>query len=187
MPDRDISQAATSFRLFAEEVQPKPEDMAVAGEWIVEKRRRETLAGISVEGGEFAPYSPEYVSRKGSSGVNLYSANRKLKGGEHMLDALTYKVEPDSTLDVGIFGNAQLALEAEVQNEGATFRTRLGYGSEGFHNHPGRRQVNARGKRGKASATIPARHWLGATDADLTQMQQMIADAGAARVKEGGS
>ena len=187
MPDQDIDQAAAKFKLFIEDVQPHPQDMDSAGQWIVDKRRRETLAGVSVEGGSFAPYSPEYVGRKGSSSVNLYSANRKLKGGQHMLDALAYRVETGTAiLDVGIFDNAQLATEAKAQNEGEIFRTRLGYGSEGFRNHPGRKQVNSRGKKDKSTGIVPARHWLGATEADLVEMQKKIAESAAARVKEGG-
>lgn len=150
----------------------EPQDLLAAGEWLAKKRAEETRSGRDVDGGLFAPYSPNYAFRKGSSTVDLYSAQRH----EHMLDALQAQVEGD-VLQVGIFNDDELATRARVTNEGAEVRTQLGMGREGFKNHPGRRQVNARGKKGKGSAVIPPREWLGASQADLDHMAELIIES----------
>ena len=169
--------AAESFSLFVKDVQPRAEDLAKAGQWLVDRRRAETLSGRDVDGGTFAAYSPAYALRKGSSLVNLYSPNSK--HSQHMLDALTYQTDTSSgqpALDVGIFGDADTAMRARVLNEGGTFRTRLGYGQEGFVNHPGRRKP-----KGKMYGVIPARHWLGVSDSDLQQMETIIVESATQR------
>lgn len=170
-----------SFLLFIRDIFPTAADLKKAGNWLVAKRRSETLGGRDVEGAGFAPYSAAYARRSGVDGVTLYSRKSK---GPHMLDVLDSRVVGDgqtTSLEVGIFGNEQLATRARIQNEGGTIRTRLGYGSGGFKTPLG---VGRRQNKGKTFAKIPARHWLGATDQDLKQMQDIIMESAAARQKE---
>lgn len=169
-----------SFLLFIRDILPTAADIQKAGNWLVAKRRSETLGGRDVEGSGFAPYSAAYARRAGSA-VSLYSRNPR---GEHMLDALKSQVVGEgqtTSLEVGIFGNAQLATRARIQNEGGTIRTQLGYGNGGFKTPLG---IGRRQTKGKTFAKIPARHWLGATDQDLKHMQDIIIESAEARQKE---
>ena len=180
---KDGRDAFESFRIFVESVTPQAEDLQKAGDWLVDKRRQETLGGRDVEGNGFAPYSPNYALRVGTSVPSLYSRTT----GPHMLDHLEAHTvsETDGTisLEVGIFGDPELAERARVQNEGATIRTRLGMGHEGFKQplNVGRKQ-----QRGKALLEIPERRWLGASDQDLLTMAGIISESIDERVKKNG-
>lgn len=159
--------AFQSFSLFVQNLQIQESDLEPAGEWLVEKRISQTLQGRDFEGLDFAPYSPQYGTRKKDSRVTLRGKGK----GPHMLDALTYQIPEPGRLDVGIFDNPELAERARIQNEGAEIRTRIGGGLEGFKLHPGRKKPKGK----KSSLIIPARRWLGATSKDLEHMQEMIA------------
>lgn len=167
MPNREDPVA--QFKLFVEEVQPNADDMLKAGQWFVAKRRSDTISGLDVNGNSFAPYSPAYSFRKGSSAPSLYG-----KGpGPHMLDALEARYDSDlSSLDIGIFGNEALATRAQVQNEGALIPTVHGSGKLRYG------KSRTTGKKGsKAFFRIPARYWLGASDSDLVEMQNIIGES----------
>lgn len=164
--------------VLATDAKPNASDLAKAGDYLVPVIRNRTLSGVSYDGTPFAPYSPAYASRKGGSTVTLFSQGDKNQG--HMLDAVTHQ-ETDNTLDVGIFGNDKLATLAQVHQEGATIRTRLGWGMEGFKRHPGRRRT-----RGKDFSTIPARRWLGASEQDIARMNEIIMESMAERLRRNG-
>ncbi len=173
------------YILYVSKIAPNASDLQAAGDFLVNRRITETLNGKDVDGTGFAQYSPAYALRKGTSAVTLYSPDRKGGSGEHMLEALEARVVddgPTSSLEVGIFGNAELAARAKIQNEGGTLRTRLGTGHGGFKTPLG---VGAKQKRGKALLEIPERRWLGASEEDLRDMQQVIVDRIDERVSKG--
>lgn len=176
--DRDIDQLAGDFRVLIESLQPRPEDLNKAGDWLVDQIRDRTLSGRDFNNGGFAPYSPQYTFTKGTSTVNLYGTSKSSRDAVRMLDQVQYKSQVEdavgsesatSSLEVGIFDNEKAATEAKAHNEGAVFRTQLGMGLEGFKRNPGRRQT-----KGKSIAEIPQRQWLGASDADLEHIKEIV-------------
>ncbi len=165
-----------SFQLLIRDITPTQEDIAKAGSWFVGRVRERTLSGVDYEGNPFAAYSPTYAFRKRSSRVDLYSSGNET----HMLDALTYRQQSVSSLEVGIFGDEKLATRAKALNEGVEFQTRAGSGPEGFRNHPGRKKPKGK----KLYGVIPPRRWLAPSDADLTEMEEIIANAVVARLNQ---
>lgn len=175
---RGYEPIQTSFEILVRDVQPTGADIAKAGEFLVTRTRNNTQSGLDFEGIPFAAYSPATALKKKSSIVTLYGDHN----GPHMLDALTYR-NTDTSLEVGVFGNEQIATKAKVLNEGAQIRTRYGTGGEGFKTKPGRRRHKVLGKELKSVSTIPARQWLGASDSDLTTMASIIANSAMERIK----
>jgi len=160
---RDIQ---TSFEILLRDIQPTKEDIAKAGSYLVGRIRERTLSGVDYEGNSFAAYSPTYALRKRSARVDLFSSSNDT----HMLDALTFRQQSDSSLEVGVFGDERIATRARALNEGMEFQTRAGSGPEGFRNHPGRKKPKGK----KLFGLIPPRRWLAPSEADLTQMEEII-------------
>ena len=181
--DQDGNDPARSIIVYIRGVMPNQDDMQKAGDWLVAKRRQETLAGQDIDGASFAPYSPAYAFRTGHSNVTLYSSKQR---GEHMIDALkaiaTTETDGTTSLEVGIFGDAELAERARIQNEGGLVRTRFGYGNGGFKTPLGVGRRQPKGK--KTFATIPSRRWIGASDADIQTMQEIIVESAQERVEK---
>lgn len=164
------------FRLDVQSVRPLRSDLLLAGQLMIAAIRDRTFAGIDVEGGSFAPYSPAYAKRKsgalGHGRVDLFGADHHT----HMLNALqtiVNSIEPfKESFSVGIYSNDELETRARVHNEGATIRTRLGTGKHGktrLRFHP-----ETFGYKGKASLNMPRRHWLGANAADVAMIENAV-------------
>lgn len=139
---------------------------------------KRTAAGVDADGASFAAYSPGYAKKKaafGRTGVDLRGRN-----APHMLQAIVVTAGPltdegdsDTLAIEGAIGfyDERAALLAEVHNDGATIRTRLGYG--GFEEASyGYKPRNAgRLKAAKATLTMPRRHFFDASDADVHEME----------------
>lgn len=149
------------------DVTPKPEDLSAAGAWEIAKIRERTVSSVDWQGRPFAPYSPMYALRKGSSLVNLIGDVTK-GSYNHMIDALSHQessVAGGARLDVGVFNDERNATLAEINNDGATLRTRSS------------NMTRRRFKGKKDWLSIPARHFLDFSGEDLDQVTQMAGDA----------
>jgi hypothetical protein len=141
---------------------------------------KRTAAGVDSDGASFAPYSPGYAKSKEKFGRSAGTVDLRGRNAPHMLQAIM--ATAGSLTDDGdsntravngslAFYDERAALLAEVHNEGATIRTRLGYG--GFEEASyGYKPRNARRlKAAKATLTMPRRHFFDASDQDVHEME----------------
>lgn len=166
--------ASKHFSLIMNEIQPTQSDNLLAGNILRGNIRDRTFADEDLRGGNFIPYSPAYAKWKGQHNVDLYSKGT----GKHMLDALTVHAT-ENEIEIGIFGDEEMAIRAKVHNEGAVVRTRLGTGKRTAPGHSRKFgvQIFKQKKGGKPYMTIPSRSWLGARASDIDQMRQAILNA----------
>ena len=146
-----------------------PPDTAIleAGKVIVADIRQRTFAGLEISGQPFIRYSPSYERQKGQINVDLYSKNAP----PHMLDALSAQVD-NGVLEVGIFGDAELAERARINNEGGRLRLKFAGFARKFKARSIARALALR--TGLASLGIPARPWLGPSPQALEQAAAII-------------
>jgi len=166
---------ADHFLHIMEASKPTHEDLQLAGQYLRGNIRDRTFADESYLGGNFIFYSPDYAKAKGQQNVDLYSR----RSGKHMLDALTVNVPPDlSAIEVGIYGDEDMASRAKLHNEGGEFRTRQGTGKHSYKNAKKKwgTDIRIQKKGGRGTGTMPARPWLGANDEDIAAMQKIIVD-----------
>ena len=169
------SDPSQHFAIFITNLMPNEADILAAGEWMRGEVRDRTLRDESFLGGNFIPYTEKYAKQKGQQNVDLRSRYSQ----PHMLDALATRVTPvqngSGSIQVGIFGNEELASRAKLHNEGGIFRTRQGTGK---HPYIGKRWGGMglmRQKRGgQGYAMMPRRDWLGARMEDLDTMRRII-------------
>lgn len=163
----------------------EPGDLQKAGDWLADHRALDTYSGRNVDGGNFAPYSPAYALKKGSSTVNLYSN----KSTTHMLHEVKARVEGDE-LQVGIFNDAQLAQRAKVLNEGGTFPKKFGKAREehvmATGDYHSRSMAYSSKAKGSPYIQFPAREWLGANQQDLDHMCEIAAESRDKRLEQVG-
>ena len=176
MPDptfltRDGGDPVADFQSFVDRVyHPSEESLMTAGLIVRQQIREQALAGVSFTGTPFAPYSPDYERRKGQQNVDLYSKEMR----PHMLDALDVRVSTNPPeIEIGIFGDDELALRARVNNEGGTVRTSAGKIAGRYTSLKARRAAVALGR--SLYARIPARPWLGATQESLDRAGASLA------------
>jgi hypothetical protein len=151
---------------------PSHDALQKAGLLITQAIRAKALSGVSYTGAAFAPYSASYAKEKGQTNVDLFSHYSR----PHMLDVLESRITNNPPMiEVGIFGNAEIAWRAQVNNEGGTFRTRAGKSKSRYQSKKSRATAISAGKR--ATGTVPARPWLGIDDRTLDAAQAVIVNS----------
>jgi hypothetical protein len=161
------------FLHLIEQTRPTHEDLMLAGNWLRGEIRERTFRDESYAGGNFIFYSEKYAKQKGQTNVDLYSR----KNNKHMLDALNVNVNADnSAIEIGIFGDSEMATRAQLNNEGGTFRTRQGTGKKKLSAKKWGHDIRKQKAGGQAYGTVPARPWLGANDADIAKMKEILID-----------
>jgi hypothetical protein len=171
---------AQHFLYFAEGLtNPLEGDLLAAGNYLRGEVRDRTYRGESLRGDRFANYSPAYAKKKNQTNVDLRSRG----SGKHMLDALMVRIPPDRrAIELGIFGDSDMATRAKVHNEGARVRTRQGRGKKLITKGSFAGLGFARQKKGgKPYADIPQREWLGAREVNLQIMARIIVEAARSR------
>lgn len=173
---------AAHFALFLHDLEPTEGDLLLAGQYLRNQVRDRTFRGESLDGGSFTPYSEEYAKRKGQTNVDLFSRGPS----NHMLNALQVRAPMElREIELGIFGDEELATRARIHNEGGEVRTRLGRGGRvdlGASRRSGV-EIRKQKKGGKPYSTMPKREWLGARQEDVDEMGRIIVDSITARVQ----
>lgn len=142
---------------------------------------KRTGGGVDAEGARFTPYSAAYAKRKAKyrdpSTVDLRGRN-----APHMLQAMLVTAgslresgessKPGRDMTIGFYDD-RAAMLAQVHNEGATIRTRLGKGKKSKPK-----------KGGVASFRMPKREFFKATAEDVFSMEQDIGSRVEFRLKQ---
>ena len=184
------------FQAIMLDAQPTESDALLAGHYLRTRIRQRTFADQDVSGSGFIPYSPKYAKWKGQTNVDLYS-----KGpAKHMLDGLSVKSgaselspgsnpmestsQPANSVEIGIYGDSQMASRAKLHNEGGQGRTRQGTGRHIAPRLSRKFGVSIRRQKkgGRATYTMPQREFLGANQEDLDNMRKLIVEAIEARL-----
>lgn len=171
----DANFRTPDIGLIIAEVQPTVEDLMAAGNLLRGKIRERCFNDEDLRGGQFIPYSASYAKRKGQQNVDLFSRGPS----NHMLNALEARVPPEANLiEVGIYGDEELATRAQIHDQGGTGRTRQGTGKTVAKRKS--RQFGAdirkQKKGGKPTFDMPQRQFMGATQQDLDEMQRLVVD-----------
>lgn len=163
-------------QLLFTEILPNEGDLLLAGQYLRNTIRDRTFRGEALTGGAFQKYSDAYAKKKGQTNVDLYSRGPS----KHMLDALTARVEGGTSVEVGIFGDQEMATRAKVHNEGATIPVRKG---DATKKSPRKRRLKGLlalftdiefDERVGSTFSMPRREWLGARLEDLNEMTRII-------------
>lgn len=155
-----------------------PDVLQQIGQTFVEAILTRTADGESYKGFNFHPYSESYRVLKIKRGGDSSVVDLFLSGG--MLGALTARVR-GGKISIGIFDNAEEATKAKVHNEGSHIVVRLSPTKSYSRRRPVRRSV---GQKRKPIGIVPARPFLGITQADILEAQKVIAASIIAEAKE---
>jgi hypothetical protein len=161
---------------------PLADTMVPAAEYAKSVVKERTMQGINVTGiTGFAPYSPKYAKRKGSSNVDLYGKGSR--HAPHMLDAVDAIIETEPMVVRLVVTDPLLAMIGKVHQEGKLI-TSMGGKKSIYPGKAGRPIANVLRKRlrqfgffskGGHFMYIPMRPWLGVTPQDTLIMGKLIA------------
>lgn len=150
-----------------------PAAIVEAGIYLEDQIRKRTSEGMSYTGSSFIAYNDEYLKQKERAGLNTDVVNLRFTGS--MLSVLTTRVTPgNKAFQIGIFDNQRQAEKAFIHDQGAYFALE--------HNRDLGQKVRVRFDPKKHAhhtsgfVFIPARPFLGFTQADLDQAAKIIAE-----------